>query len=49
MIVKVHGEEKKCNLLIADDGLCQIFEDGKQTSTNIDPSNIKKIIIVTEE
>ena len=49
MIIEVHGEEKKCNLLIADDGICQIFENDKQKSTNVNSSTIKKIIIVTEE
>ena len=47
MIVEVNNEEKKCNLLIVDDGVCQIFEDGKQKSININSSTIKKIIIVT--
>ena len=49
MIVEVHGEEKKCNLIVADNGVCQIFEDGVQQSININPNNIKKIIIVMEE
>ena len=49
MIVEVHGEEKKCNLLIVDNGVCQVFEDGVQKSININPNNIKKIIIVMEE
>ena len=47
MIVEINGKEKKCNLLIVEDSLCQIFEDGVQKSININPSTIKKIIIVT--
>ena len=48
MIVEFNNEEKNCNLIIVDNGICQIFEDGKQNSTNINSINIKKIIIVME-
>jgi len=46
MIVEVNGEEKKCNLLIADNGICQIFVDGIQKSIDIQADNIRKIIVV---
>jgi len=49
MIVEVNGEEKKCNLLIADNGICQIFVDGIRKSIDIQSVNIKKIIVVTNE
>ena len=46
MIVEVNNEEKSCNLLIMDDGICQIFENGKEKSINIYSNNIKNIILV---
>lgn len=46
MIVEVNGEEKTCNLLIVDNGVCQIFEEGTLKSINIQTVNIRKIVVV---
>ena len=49
MIVEANGVELKCNLLIADNGICQIFVDGIRKSIDIQSVNIKKIIVVNNE
>jgi hypothetical protein len=47
MIVKINHTVVHANLLIADDGICQVFELGKDHATTI--NNVKQILILSDD